>query len=156
MKVFLQVVSLFGLPIAVVIWYDLYSNSGAYLQTYGSEASRYVAIGIYLVTAFLCLHTPLRLWRRFDPMSLRVFCLTGALVTFWVAVRLATSGKVGEAPLMKTALVFLIPVAMYALLNYFLFKWSRSEFADSTDPDSAGLEAGSETPTNTKDQHGDS
>ena len=145
MKGFLQVVSLFGLPVAIVIWYDLYTNSGAYLQTYGSKASRYVAIGIYLVTAFLCLHTPLRLWRRFDAMSLRIFCLTGALVTFWVSVRLATSGRVGEAALMKTAFVFLIPIATYVALNHFLFKWSRAEFVD------AAGGAGNQSPPDERD-----
>jgi len=156
MKGFLQVVSLFGLPLAVVIWYDLYSNSGAYMQTYGSEASRYVALGIYLVTAFLCLHLPLRLWRRFDAMSLRVFCLTGALVTFWVAVRLATSGRLGDVAAMKSLLVFLIPVAIYPLLSHFLFKWSRAEFDGAVDADPAV--SGAETPTPTRDdedEHGD-
>ena len=130
MRGFLQVVSLFGLPLAVLIWYDLYHNSGAYMQTYGSKASRMVAIGIYLTTAFLCLHLPLRLWRRFDAMSLRLFCVTVSLAIFWVIARLATHGWLGDTPLLKTAVVFLIPVLSYPLLSHFLFKWSRAEFTD--------------------------
>ena len=155
MKGFLQVLSLFGLPVAIVIWYDLYTKTGGYLQTFGSEASRYVALGIYLVTAFLCLHTPLRLWRRFDAMSLRVFCLTVSLVIFWVSVRLSSSGRLGEAPLMKSLLVFLIPVVMYALLTHFLFKWSRHEFAGAPAQE---VEEGAEQAGNPEqtDEHGNS
>jgi len=151
-KGFLQVVSLFCLPVAIVIWQELYTGSAGYLQTFGSEASRYVALGISVVTALLCLHTPLRLWRRFDAMSLRLLCLTVALVTFWVAVRLATSGRLSNAPLTNSLFVFLIPIAMYALLRHFLFRWARAEFADA-----AGEEG--RTPEDNfhqKDEHGNS
>ena len=154
MRGFLQVVSLFFLPVAVLIWHDLYTKTGAYLQSYGAESSRYVALGIYLVTAFLCLHLPLRLWRRFDAMSLRLFCLTTSLVTFWVAVRLATSGRLGEAPLMKTALVFLIPVGMYALLSHFLLRWAKVELAGAAGAGAAEPVETSDIPTT--DKHGNS
>ena len=133
MKGFLQVVSLFGLPLAVVIWYDLYANTEAYQFSFNLRASRPMAIGIHLITAFLCLHTPLRLWRRFDAMSLRLFCLTFALATFWVAVRLVSSGRVDQAPLLKSVAVFLVPVIVYSLLSIFLFKWSRGEFETAGD-----------------------
>lgn len=155
MKSFLQVVSLFGLPLAVVIWYDLIAKTGGYLQTYGSEASRYLALSIYVVMAFLCMHTPLRMWRRFDAVSLRFFCLTGALASFWLVMRLAASDRMGLGDLgvMKSPLVFLIPVVMYPLLSHYLFKWSRAEFVDPKP-----LEPAAEipTPTRNEDLDGDS
>jgi hypothetical protein len=149
MKTFLQVVSLFGLPLAAVIWYDLYANTEAYQFSFNLRASRPVAIGIHLVTAFLCLHTPLRLWRRFDAMGLRLFCLTLSLAAFWVAVRLASSGRVDHAPLLKSVAVFLIPLINYPLVSLFLFKWSRGEFVTAANPDSSKQ-------TNDDDDHGDS
>ncbi|MGI9240783.1 MAG: hypothetical protein ACR2RV_08275 [Verrucomicrobiales bacterium] len=155
MKGFLQVLSLFGLPVAIVIWSDLDTKTGGYVQSFGSEASRYVALGIYLVTAFLCLHTPLRLWRRFDAMSLRLFCLTVSLVMFWVSVRLSTSGRLGDAPLIKSLLVFLIPVGMYALLTHFLFKWSRHEFSGAPGQKIEEGDALAGNPEKT-DEHGNS
>ena len=127
MKGFLQVVSLFCVPLALVIWYDLFKNTAAYQFTFDFRASRPIAIGIHLLTAFLCLHTPLRLWRRFDELSLKLFCLTIALVMFWVVVRLATSGRLDEAPIFKTVAIFVVPIFVYPLLSYFLLRWSRSE-----------------------------
>ncbi|MFT4547996.1 MAG: hypothetical protein ACI8XO_003185 [Verrucomicrobiales bacterium] len=130
MKGFLQVLSLFGIPLAIVIWYDLINNTEGYQLIYTFKASRPLAIGIHLVTAFLCLHTPLRLWRNFNPMTLRLFCLTVSLAIFWIAVRLASSGRVEQAPILKSMAVFLIPIILYAALSHFLFKWSRDEFVD--------------------------
>ena len=95
MKRFFQVVSLFCLPVAVVIWHELYTESGTYLQSFGSEASRFVASGSPGDGIF-CLHRRYGCGGRFDAMSLRLFCLTASLVTFWVAVRLAASGRVGK------------------------------------------------------------
>ena len=137
MKGFIQVASLFGIPLAIVIWYDLIANSQGYQVIYNFKASRPLAIGIHMVTALLCLHTPLHLWRRFDALNLRKFCLTAALATFWVAVRLSSSGRADHAVLLKSALVFCIPIAVYFALSSVLFRLCRNEFdqAVSADPD---------------------
>jgi len=132
-KGFLQVVSLFGVPLAIVIWYDLFTNTPAYQFTFNFSASRPVAIGIHLVTAFLCLHLPLRLWRRFDAFSLRLFCLSGSLVLFWVVVRLVSSGRLENVPVMHTIIIFLVPIITYPILRYFLFKLASPEFEGQFD-----------------------
>ena len=138
MRGFLQVVSLFGIPLALVIWYDLIRNTEAYMYRFDFAASAWVAAGIHVVTAFLCLHTPLWLWRSFDAMTLRRFCLTAALASFWIAARLVSSGRAMTIPILDSAAIFLIPVVVYFILSYFLFKWCRQEL----DGGGAGGEAG--------------
>ena len=135
MKGFLQVASLFGIPLAIVIWYELLTNSQGDQFIYNFKASRPIAIGIYIITAFLCLHTPLHLWRRFDLLNLRKFCLTAALASFWVAVRLSTSGRIDQAVLLKSALVFFIPLIVYFALSAILFRLCRNEFDTEPTPE---------------------
>ena len=130
MKGFIRVASLFGIPLAIVIWYDLMTNSQAYQGIYSFKASLPLIVGIHIITALLCLHTPLHLWRRFDALNLRKFCLTVALATFWVAVRLSLEGEADHAVLLKSALVFFLPLITYFILSKLLFSLSRSEFDD--------------------------
>lgn len=136
MRGFLQVVSLFGIPLAVVIYYDFFKHTDAYMYRFDFEASSWIAIGMHVITALLCLHTPLWLWRRFDAMTLRRFCLTAAMASFWILARLVSSGRAMTIPVIDSAAIFLFPVVVYFVLSYFLFKWCRSEFEGAeTGPD---------------------
>ena len=116
------------IPLAIVIWYDLFKNTEAHLYTFQFKASRPIAIGIHIVTALLCFHTPIWLWRRFDAMTLRRFCLTGALASFWILARLVSSGRAERVPILDSVAIFLVPVVVYFVLSFFLFKWCRDEF----------------------------
>ena len=111
---------------ALVIWYDFFKNTDAYkFRFFDVEFSAWIAIGMHLITAFLCLHLPLWMWRRFDASTLHRFCLTGAMASFWVVARLISSGRV---PKIHSLLMVLVPVVVYFLLSFFLFKLCRPEF----------------------------
>ena len=150
MRAFLQVVSLFGIPLALIIWYDFFKNTPAYMFHYFDiELSAWIAIGMHLITALLCLHLPLWLWRRFDASTLHRFCLTGAMASFWVVARLISSERI---PRNNSLLMVLIPVVVYFVLSFFLFKLCRPEF-DSAEPELAS-QPDADTGTDTESKNG--